>query len=79
MSNNLCESLEEANYSLLQVLDEQDSSNWMSGASVLLLDNDTQKPEVWYLHEDAPSCYTIHLDIDGVTYYAEFGYTPSVV
>lgn len=70
MSNtNLCESLEEANYSLLQVLDEQ---------AVLLLDNDTQKLEVWYLHEDAPSCYTIHLDIDGVTYYAEFWYTPAI-
>lgn len=67
-NTNLCESLEEANYSLLQVLDEQ---------AVLLLDNDTQKPEVWYLHEVAPASYTIHLDIDGVTYYAEFGYTPS--
>lgn len=67
---NLCESLEEANYSLLQVLDDN---------AVLLLDNDTQKPEVWYINELAPASYTIHIDIEWVTYYAEFGYTPSAI
>ena len=69
---NLCETLEQANYSLLQVLDEN---------AVLLLDNDTEKPEVWYLHEvvEKPACYTIHIDIEWVTYYAEFGYTPSAI
>ena len=69
---NLCESLEEANYSLLQVFDDN---------SVLLLDNDTEKPEVWYLHEvvGKPACYTIQIDIKWVTYYAEFCYTPSAI
>lgn len=65
------ETLEEANFTL---------SNYnLATMEARLRDKDTERIEVWYLHdeEDKPSSYTIEIVLEWKKYYAEFGYTPN--
>ena len=43
----------------------------------LLYDTETGRIEVWYIHEDAPACYTIEISILKSKIYLEFWYTPN--